>query len=296
MVDLDTALRGETPPLVTPFDGTDVDHDALAAVVDHVRDGGVDALFPLGTAGEFASLTAEEQGAVIETVVDASGDLPVVAGVASTAIEDVVARAEAADDAGADAVVATAPYFHAANSPEGTVAFLEEVATRSPLPLVLYNIPQYVNRSLDPDAVATLARLQNVVGLKDSCGDLTYSLSVARATPDDFFVLQGYDTLLLASLRMGLDGGVNALATAVPEVYATIVDEPDSAAAREASDAIGDLFGIGLEVGFATAVKAALAERDVIDDAAVRPPLQELPDHQRGRVEAAVESALDPVQ
>ena len=297
MTDLQTALTGETPPLVTPFDadGT-VDHDALTAVVDHVESNGVTGLFPCGTTGEFASLTAEEQLAVTETVVDASSpDVPVVAGVSATAIEDAVAKAEAAAEIGADAAVLTPPFFHTPDDQTGIEQFFATVADRSPLPLLLYNIPVYVGTSLETETVVSLAEHPDVIGIKDSSGDLDYTLDLLRETPDDFLVLQGWDTLLVPGLRMGLDGGVNALANVVPEVFAVLVEEPESDRARAASDAIADLFDVCLDVGFATAAKAALVQRGVIESDAVRPPLSAVPESAYDRLDEAVDEAREAI-
>lgn len=287
------ALQGETIPLVTPFDGTDVDHDALASVVEHVRDGGADALFPLGTTGEFASLTDDEQEAVIETVVEESGELPVIAGASATAVEDAVEHAKAATMAGAHAIALTPPYFHTASGPQGNYDFFEAVAEVSPLSIVLYNVPQHVGSSLEVETVAALAERDDVLGIKDSSGDLTYDLALDAETPEDFLVLQGYDTLLLPGLRMGMDGGVNALANVVPEAFATIQERPDSKAAREVSTALSGLFGVALDAGFASAVKAGLVERDVLDSASVRPPLEPVGDQRRTQIGNAIDRILD---
>lgn len=299
--DLQPALRGETPPLVTPFrSGADdesvpaVDHDALASVVEHVREGGVDGLFPCGTTGEFASMTADDQRAAIETVVEHSGDLPVLAGVSATAVDDAVARAEAAAEVGADAVVCTPPYFHGANRPSGTLAFFEAIAEHSPLPLLLYNFPANVGSKLEVETIAAISERPDVVGMKDTTGDLAYALSVARETADDFHVLQGYDTLLLPSLRMGLPGGINGLANVVPEAFDAMTSAPESEHARRASDAIGDLFELSFDVGFAAAVKTALDYRGVIDGDEVRPPLEPIEDpERRDAIADAVDAALD---
>ncbi|GAB3684377.1 4-hydroxy-tetrahydrodipicolinate synthase [Salinarchaeum chitinilyticum] len=296
MTDLQTALAGETPPLVTPFDDDGaVDHDALASVVEHVESGGVDGLFPCGTTGEFASLTAAEQTATVETVVDASDEAPVVAGISAPAIDDAVARAEAAADAGADAVVATPPYFHTSGDPAGVEAFFAAVADRSPLPLLLYNIPVYVGSSIDPTTAASLASREDVLAVKDSSGDLDYTLDLVRETPEEFLVLQGYDTLLLPGLRTGLDGGVNALANVVPEVFDAILDDPHGETARQASDAIAPLFDVCGEHGFASVAKAGLVQRGVIESDAVRPPLTAVPDDEYDAVGAAIENAFDAI-
>lgn len=296
MTALEAALQGETPPLVTPFDADgNVDHDALADVVEHVERGGVDGLFPNGTTGEFASLTTEEQGAVTETVVEASNDSPVVAGISAPAIDDAIAKAEAATMAGADAIVCTPPYFQTSDNPAGVEAFFQEVADRTSLSLLCYNIPIYVGTCMDPDTVANLAERPDVLGVKDSSGDLEYTLSLVRETPDDFRVLQGYDTLLLPGLRMGLDGGVNALANVVPEVYSVILDEPQSDRARRATDAIAQLFAISTDYGFASVTKTALVQRGVLEEDHVRPPATAVPESEHHRIETAVEEALGTI-
>ncbi|MWV65853.1 dihydrodipicolinate synthase family protein [Halorubrum sp. JWXQ-INN 858] len=282
-MDFETELRGATPPLVTPFSGPDagsVDHDALAAVVEHAVDGGVAGLFPNGTTGEFASLTAAERAAVVETTVANAAGRPVLAGVADTAVADVLDHADRAADAGADAVVVTPPYFHAESGEGGNRAFLRAVADGSPLPTFLYDIPSCTGNPLSAETVVALADHPNVAGVKDSSGDFSGFCRLLRETPDGFVLLQGFDALLLPSLRMGATGGVHALSNVVPEAFAALHraavgdgDGRDDGRADAVHEAIGGLFDVCLDHGFAPATKAALRARGVVDDAAVRPPL-----------------------
>lgn len=273
-------LAGVTPPLVTPFEGPNaetVDHDALANVVDHVVSGGVAGVFPNGTTGECASLTAAEREAVVETTVANAGDRPVLAGIIDTALPDVVDHAERAASAGADAAVVTPPYFHAENRAGGNLAFLERVADESPLPVFVYDIPSCTGNPLAAADAVALADHPNVVGMKDSSGEFTDFCRVLRNVPDDFVVLQGFDALLLPSLRMAADGGVNALVNAVPGAFDAMFRAAaagDAARADRVHEAISELFDACLDVGFAPATKAALVERGVLDHATVRPPLQ----------------------
>lgn len=280
-----SALRGVTPPLVTPFDGPDgerIDHDALADVVAHAVDGGVAGLFPNGTTGEFASLTAAERAAVVETTVANAADCPVLAGVADTAVADVLTHADRAADAGADAAVVTPPYFHAESGEGGNRRFLERVADDAPLPVFVYDIPSCTGNPLSADTVVALADHPNVVGMKDSSGDFSGFCRLLRETPDGFVVLQGFDALLLPSLRMGATGGVHALSNVVPSAFAELArlaqaegGEADPARANALHEGIGALFDACLDHGFAPATKAALCERGVITNGRVRPPLSE---------------------
>lgn len=301
-------LRGVTPPLVTPFADGAVDHDALAAVVEHAVAGGVAGLFPNGTTGEFASLTDAERAAVVETTVAAApADVPVLAGVADTAVADVLAHADRAADAGADAVVVTPPYFHGPNgSPDasrgdGLRTFFETVADEAPLPVLLYDIPSCTGTEIPAATALALADHPNVAGLKDSSGDFDGFCRLVREAPDEFLLVQGFDSLLYPSLRVGADGGVHALANVVPEAFADLhaaattvgpaAAEATGGTAEEAialHEAVGALFDACLDGGFAPAAKAGLVVRGVIDDDAVRPPLTSLDGDDRDAVAAAL--------
>lgn len=279
-----------TCPIVTPFDDEGaVDEDALRDLIDHVETG-VDTVFPCGTTGEFASLSRAEQRRVIEVTAERAS-VPVVAGAAATSVAGTVEAIEDAADAGADAAVVVPPYFHTANAPAGNQAFFERVADRSPLPLLLYNIPQCTGDRIAPGTVAAVADHDRIVGLKDSSGDLSYLLSLQSRVPESFSLLQGYDALLVPALRMGIDGGVNALSNALPELFRETVDraraERGGALQREA---ITPVFEACTEYGFAPAAKAALVSRDVIPSDAVRPPL--VPIEDPDPVGSTVERAL----
>ncbi|MFA9518326.1 dihydrodipicolinate synthase family protein [Halopenitus sp. H-Gu1] len=277
-MDIRSALEGITCPLVTPFDGDAIDEQALDDLIEHVQDGGIDAVFPCGTTGEFPSLTPAEQRRVIEFTVEAA-DVPVVAGAARTSIEETVEAIETAAAAGADAATIVPPYFISANAPEGNRRVFESVLDRASIPVLLYNIPQCTGGQIEPETVAAIADHDRALGLKDSSGDLEYFSAVLRQTPEEFLCLQGYDALLVASMRMGGDGGVNALSNAVPGVFRETVDSFAVERGRELQqEAIAPLFEACTDYGFAPATKSALVHRGVIPTDDVRPPLVPVPD------------------
>ncbi|WP_331233787.1 dihydrodipicolinate synthase family protein [Natronorarus salvus] len=286
---LTDALTGISCPIVTPFSGTEVDVDSLDALLDHLQSGGIDGLVPCGTTGEFASLTREERAHVIERTV-AGSSVPVIAGAASPSVEETNRLVADAAEVGADAALVTAPYFHTASGPDGNRRFLEPIAEESPLPLVLYNIPQCVGTRIEPETVAALAGHDSVVGLKDSSGDLEYLLTLVRETPEEFLVTQGYDSLLVPALRMGVDGGINALSNAVPETLAEAVADPSGDRGDELHEAIAGLFSAVAPHGFAPGTKAALGHRGIIESTAVRPPLAEADDPAVGEAVDLAES------
>jgi len=286
------SLRGITCPMVTPFDDGSIDEAALTDLLAHLQAGGIDVVFPCGTTGEFPSLTADERRRVVETTVD-HAEVPVVAGAAATSVGETVAAIDRAADAGADAAAIVAPYFTTANAPEGNRRFFEAVLEESSLPVLLYNIPQCTGQRIESETVAAVAERDDVVGIKDSSGDLEYFLSVLEGTPDDFLCLQGYDALLVPALRMGADGGINALSNVVPEVLREAFEQAEDDRGRQLQrDAIAPLFDACTTHDFAPATKTALAERGVIPSAEVRPPLIGVDDAGRETIGDALEAAL----
>jgi 4-hydroxy-tetrahydrodipicolinate synthase len=291
-MDLRASLRGITTPTVTPFDDGSIDHAAIVDLLAVLEEGGVDAVFPCGTTGEFPSLTAAEQRRVIETTVD-HADVPVVAGAGATSVDGTVAAIDRAADAGADAAAIVAPYFTAANAPAGNRRFFEAVLDDASLPVLLYNIPQCTGRRIEPGTVAAVADHDRALGIKDSSGDLSYFLSVLRETPDQFLCLQGYDALLVPALRMGADGGVNALSNVVPGAFREAFDRAEDERGRTLqSEAISPLFEACTTHDFAPATKAALAHRGVVPHAGVRPPLVGVDDAGTATIGERLEAAL----
>lgn len=293
MTSIDSSFTGVLCPIVTPFADSEVDEESLASLTEFILERGVDGLFPCGTTGEFASLTPEQRQQVIGTVAEAAGDAPVIAGAAGTSVPEILDRIEEAEAAGADAAAIVGPYFHTANSTEGTRHFFEAIADETALPLYLYNIPMYVGTEISVETVAVLAEHDSVHGLKDTGGDLTYFLSVDRRTSDEFVLFQGFDSLLVPSVRMGANGGIHALANAVPEVFAELLDSADTDRGAELQrEAIAPLFDLCAEYGFAPATKAALLHRDAIPSDEVKPPLVALDEETKGEIAEAVDRAL----
>lgn len=293
MTTLDSSFSGVLCPMVTPFDDGDVDEAALSDLAEFILDSGIDGLFPCGTTGEFASLAPAERRYVVETVSEAAGDAPVIAGAGGTSVPETLARIDEAADAGADAAAIVGPYFHQPNRPEGARRFFEAVAEETTLPLYLYNIPMYVGSGIDAKTVGALAEYESVRGMKDTSSNFSYFLEVDRRTPEEFLMLQGYDTLLVPSLRMGAPGGVHALSNVIPEVFAELLDTADDErGATLQREAVAPLFELCVEYGFAPATKAALVHRGVIPSDEVAPPLVPLGDDRREAIGEAVDRAL----
>jgi 4-hydroxy-tetrahydrodipicolinate synthase len=218
-------LEGAIPPMVTPTEGREggVDVTVLESYTEFLVEGGVHGLFPCGSIGEFPSLTREERRTVVETVVEAAGDVPVLAGCGATSVADVVALTEDAAAAGASAAVVVTPYYLGVDQ-AGLRGFYEAVADRSPLPVVLYNIPQRTGVTLEVATTVALADHENVVGVKDSSGGMAGLFRTVAETPEEFAVVQGLSMLALPSLDSGAAGLISGAANVFPAALSALYE------------------------------------------------------------------------
>lgn len=212
-------LEGVVCPMPTPTNGEGIDTSALESYTSHLVNGGVHGLFPCGSIGEFSSLTRPERSQVFETVASESKDVPVLAGCGDTNVANVRSHVADAADAGADAAVVVTPYY-LSTTQKGLQRFFDAVADDSPLPIVLYNIPALTGEGLSVELVARLSDHPNIVGIKDTSGDLTFLYEVVKSTPSSFSVFQGASELAIASLDIGADGMIAGPANVFPRTVA----------------------------------------------------------------------------
>lgn len=215
-------FRGLWIPLVTPFRDGAVDHAALARLVRHLAAQRVAGFVPCGSTGEAAMLDPEEQTAVLATVSDAAGGLPVIAGLAGVRPERVAARArELADRLPIAAFLLTAPAY-VKPSQAGIAHFFETVASASPRPLVAYDIPARTGVRIEPATLLALAAHPNIVALKDCSGDR----ATAEAVLADgrLALLAGNDDELFDQLARGAVGGITASAHVATARFVSLID------------------------------------------------------------------------
>ena len=215
---MSTPFGGVYPAMTTPF-GEDrrIDYDRLAADAQRLEAAGVDGLVPVGSTGESATLTHDEHAQVVETVVDAVDDVPVIAGAGSNATHEAVSLAEDAEAAGADAVLLISPYYNKPEA-EGYLDHYRTIADSVDLPGIVYNVPSRTGRNVPVDIVAELAEHPNVQGYKAASGDLGRVSDVIERTRDEAFsVLSGDDGLTLPICSLGGTGTISVVANVEPE-------------------------------------------------------------------------------
>lgn len=216
-----SAPSGVIVPMVTPISNGDVDIFALKQFTKFLVESGVDGLFPCGSLGEFSSLSGTQRREVIGAVSRSAPDVPILAGCGDTSLSGVHDHITEAHSAGADVAVVVSPYY-LSPSQEGLFDFYIEIAERSPLPILLYNIPKLTGCSLSVDTVSALAENENILGIKDSSGDLTYHCDIIEATDDSFAVYQGSTQLAITALDMGATGLVAGPANVFPDQIAEL--------------------------------------------------------------------------
>jgi len=206
---------GVLAPITTPFDSAtgDVRPGALRQNITRLLGEGLDGIVVAGSTGEAPLLDADEQRRLVACARDAvPRDRLLFAGTGAESTREAVARSRAAAAAGADAVLVRPPgYFASALTEAALVAYYRGVADACPVPVLLYNIPKYTHVAIGPAVLGRLAAHPNIVGVKDSSGDLK-NVSAYRATVPDWSVFVGSGSLLYAALELGCDGGILALA------------------------------------------------------------------------------------
>ena len=198
-------------PIVTPFDGDgNVSISGLQRLCKYLQDNDLcDSVIVSGTNGEFASLTTEERLTIFETVRKTVQDRPVIAGTGAASTKETLYLTEAAEKMGMDMAMVVCPYFNCPGS-EGLLMHFRQVAKSTRLPITLYNIPLFTGVNLEPEIVRELARIDNIVAIKEEVAlNPTQVTRFILETKNTFPVYCGDDTMVLSALSQGAVGAVS---------------------------------------------------------------------------------------
>lgn len=214
-------FHGSIPALVTPFKNGAIDRDAFANLIERQISGGSAALVPCGTTGESATLSHSEHREVVELCIQvAGGRVPVIAGAGSNSTREAIELVEHAKAVGADAALVICPYY---NKPDqaGLEAHFRAIDAAASMPIILYNVPSRTACDLLPETVGRLAKLPNIVGIKDASNDLgRVSMQASLTAGEQFIQLSGEDPSSLGHRAMGGTGCISVTANVAPELCA----------------------------------------------------------------------------
>jgi 4-hydroxy-2-oxoglutarate aldolase len=219
-------LHGIFPPITTPFENGNVAFDKLASNVEKLSRTGIKGIVVLGSNGEYVYLSEKEKRDVIKTVVQAAPDkLPVIAGTAcESACETIRLTCDSAE-LGAHAALLTTPHYYGGKmSDEALTRFYTIVADNVPIPVLLYNVPKFTHLNLTAGTVSRLAGHPNIVGVKDSSGNVNLLGQYLNSCETNFNVLVGTAGVLFGGLTLGCVGGILALANVAPQACVKIFE------------------------------------------------------------------------
>lgn len=279
------ASKGVIVALVTPLDEQgNLLEDAARKLVRYVIKGGVHGLFPVGTAGEFYAIETRTKIRMTEIALEeAGGKLPVYMGTAAMTTRECVELSRAAESMGATGVTVLTPLFPKCGDAE-LYAHYAAIASATRLPVMLYTNPG-TGATLTPAVVGRLAQIENIVGIKDSSGDLSLLAEYIEKTAGaDFSVLVGRDSLILGALAYGAIGAVAATANAAPALAASIYDHYMAGRFEQAREAQYRLLPLRRAFGLGSTSAAMLKEAARmlgIDCGAPVPPVLPLGEKQR---------------
>lgn len=221
---LRSSLKGTGTAIVTPFkSGGAVDFEALGKLIDFIISGGVEYIVSLGTTGETPVLDRQEKLDILQyTFEQVNGRVPVVVGIGGNSTADVVKDLENYPLEKAAAVLSASPYYNKP-SQEGIFQHYKALASASPKPILLYNVPGRTASNISAATTLRLAAVDNIAGIKEASGNMVQCMHILRDRPDDFLVVSGDDHLTLPLIACGMDGVISVAANCFPRVFSDMV-------------------------------------------------------------------------
>lgn len=263
--------------MVTPFnpDGS-VDYPGLGNLINYIIDGGIEYLVSLGTTGETATLTKEEKQSVWEfTAETVAGRVPLVAGIGGNNTREIAAAMEGFSIKGYDAILSVSPYYNKPTQ-EGIYQHYKTLASASPLPLILYNVPGRTGSNMAAETTLRLAHdFKNIIGIKEASANFDQFNRIVRDKPEDFLFISGDDPITLPMIAMGAAGVISVVGNALPSIFSTMVRmclDGRFAEALPLHYSLIEVTGLFFAEGNPGGVKAALKQLGICGDS-VRLPL-----------------------
>ena len=218
-------FKGSGVALITPFKDGEIDLEAFRKLIEFHIKSSTDALIVTGTTGESATLSKEEKIILYEEAVKiANKRIPIIANTGTNNTLESIELSLAAERVGVDGLLVVTPYYNKPTQ-RGLYAHFSAVAGATELPIILYNVPSRTAVSLNVETVVRLARINNIVGIKEASGDLALVEAIIEQTPSSFALYSGNDDLYADTLRLGGDGVISVVANIVPAVSHALFEE-----------------------------------------------------------------------
>jgi len=219
-------FRGTGVAIVTPFkNDTSIDFAALGRIIDHVIEGGVNYIVAMWTTGEAPTLTKDEQQAILTYVTESVNDrVAVMAGIGGNNTQEIINCIRELDLTGVDGILSVSPYYNKPGQ-RGLIQHFTAIATCSPLPVIIYNVPGRTGSNISSDTTLELAHeCENIIGIKEASGDIAQIMRIIKGKPENFLVISGDDMLTIPVIASGGSGVISVLANAWPAECSELVN------------------------------------------------------------------------
>ena len=271
MASIKNILTGTGVALVTPFHKNgDVDYDALTRIIDFVINGKVEYIVTLGTTGETPTLNSAEKRDIVKFTYNAvNGRVPVVAGIGGNNTRELIHELETFPLDGSVAVLSASPYY-SKPSQEGIYQHYKALASASPKPILLYNVPGRTSKNVEADTIIRLAHeVENIAGIKEAGGDFAQCIKILRDTPEDFLIVSGDDALALPQMACGMQGVISVAANAFPQPFSEMIRrclQYDFRKAKSINDKLANAYELMFAENNPAGVKAFMAEKGLLQN------------------------------
>lgn len=209
-------FTGSGVAIVTPFDGEKTNYDVLGELIEWHIAKGTDAIIICGTTGEASTMPDAEHLAAIEyTVKKANGRIPVIAGTGSNETRHAIELSQKAEKLGADGLLQVTPYYNKTTQ-KGLIAHFTAIANAVNIPIILYNVPSRTGVNISVPVLKELAKIDNIVAIKEASGNISYTAQVAADVPE-LYIYSGNDDMIVPVMSLGGKGVISVLANVMPE-------------------------------------------------------------------------------
>ena len=264
-------LKGTGVAIVTPFDQKEaVDFNALGKLINFIIEGGVEYIVTLGTTGETPVLSKEEKIEIIQfTHQQVNNSVPVIIGMGGNDTRSLMKDLESYPLDKAYAVLSASPYYNKP-SQQGLFEHYKLVASSSPKPVILYNVPGRTGRNMTADTTLKLANeVENIMGIKEASGDMAQCMEILRDRPAGFLVMSGDDNLALSQMACGMDGVISVAANGFPKAFSDMIRHclsQNFSSAKKINDTLMPAYQLMFEENNPAGIKAFLHEMGLIQN------------------------------
>lgn len=284
-------LQGVWLPIITPFIHNQIDFISYQRLIDHYISKGIHGIIPLGTTGESPTITDKEYEELVAATVEyVDNRIPVIVGLGGNDTHKLINKVKAIEKYDLNGILSVCPYY-SRPSQNGIYEHFRTISESTDLNIVIYNIPYRTGVNIENETIHRLAECHNIVGLKDSCGDIKQTMSLLLNPPENFSILTGEDILYYLSLTLGGAGGILASAHIETETFINLynnIKNNDHQNALANWKRLAAIIPLLFAAPNPTPIKHLLFKLGLIDSSEVRLPLTLIPADLQERLDRLV--------